>query len=114
MLLVTADHGHQYDPAVSGAFQVTPRELWDDLTARFDDADGVPIVTLVRTSQIFLNEAELERNGYTPDDVARFVLDYTKGQAAEVPEAERDDTVFSAAFPTSVLEGLKCLPEARA
>lgn len=114
VLLVTADHGHQYDPAVSGAFQVTPRELWDDLTARFDDADGVPVVTLVRTSQIFLNEAELARNGYTPEDVARFVLDYTKGQAAEVPEAERGDTVFSAAFPTSVLEGLECLPEARA
>ncbi|MGQ0670416.1 MAG: alkaline phosphatase family protein [Actinomycetota bacterium] len=114
VLLVTADHGHQFDPAVSGAFQVTPRELSDDLTARFDDADGVPVVTLVRTSQIFLNEAELQGNGYTLDDVARFVLDYTKGQAAEVPKAERDDTVFSAAFPTSILEGLECLPEARA
>jgi hypothetical protein len=51
------------------------------------------------------------------DDIARFILAYTKEQGAPdpsaVPEAERDDRVFAAAFPSSILPTLRCLPEAR-
>ncbi|MBI2237504.1 MAG: alkaline phosphatase family protein, partial [Actinobacteria bacterium] len=118
VLVLTADHGAQFDPAVSGAFPLSPRALELDLTEAFDDDDGVPVLQALRVAQIFVNDAELRDNGFTLDDVARFVLDYTKGQAASasnpVPETERDDTVFAAAFPTSILGSLKCLPEARA
>ena len=30
-----------------------------------------------------------------------------------LPEAERSERVFSAAFPISLMDGLDCLPEAR-
>ncbi|MBI2238568.1 MAG: alkaline phosphatase family protein [Actinobacteria bacterium] len=118
VLVLTADHGAQFDPAVSGAFALSPRALELDLTEAFDDDDDVPLLQAVRVAQIFVNGVELRDNGFTLEEVAQFVLDYTKGQAASannpVPETERDDTIFAAAFPTSMLGSLKCLPEARA
>jgi hypothetical protein len=65
-----------------------------------------------------VNEPEMQANGYTLEQISRFILGYTKAQGATdpstVPEPERDDRVFEAAFPTSLLPTLKCLPEARA
>ncbi len=119
VLFITADHGHQFDPAVSGAFQVTPPELLADLQVAFDgDGDNVDAIQLVRNTQIFVNTAELARNGFTLEDVSRFILSYTNGQVANpllpIPESERGDTVFAAALPTSMLPNLPCLPEAGA
>ena len=120
VLVVTADHGAQFDPEVSGAFQVTPGQLQSDLLAAFpSELSGTPVIQAVRTSQIFLNEDAMSASGYTTQQVAQFVLDYTKGQGAPggssgVPEAERDEKVFAAAIPSSMLDDLKCLPEARA
>lgn len=118
VLVLTADHGAQFDPQVSGAFQVTPGQLETDLNAAFPSETDRPIVQAVRTAQIFLNHDALRASGYTVDDVAQFILGYTKEQGspdpASVPVAERDDRVFAAAFPTSILDGLRCLPEARA
>ena len=40
VLVLTADHGAQFDPEVSGAFQVTPGQLGADLEAAFPSVDG--------------------------------------------------------------------------
>jgi hypothetical protein len=60
----------------------------------------------------------MEQSGYTLEQISRFVLEYTKAQGAPDPstlaEADRDDRVFAAAFPISLLSRLKCLDEARA
>ncbi len=119
VLVLTADHGAQFDPKVSGAFQVTPGQLQQDLEAAFPSSTGGTVFRAVRTSQIFLDEDAMAASGYTVDQIAQFVLDYTKvqgapGGAADVPEAERDGLVFSAAIPTAMLPDLRCLPEARA
>jgi hypothetical protein len=113
VLLVTADHGHQFDPAVTGAFQISPGRLEDDLNAEFDDGDSTPAVLKVRTSQIYMNARELEDMSVSMDDAARFVLDYTKGQSSDgkVDPGETNDRLFSAVFPSSVLSELSCLPE---
>jgi len=116
VLAVTADHGHQYDPKVSGAFQVTPGQVAEDLTAEFDhDQDDVPAIQLVRTAQIYLDLEELEDNGYTVDDVANYIIDYTKADAAtavvQVSPGEANDRVFSAAIPKTEIEDLPCLEE---
>jgi hypothetical protein len=72
----------------------------------------------VRTSQVYVNEPAMEASGYTFEQIARFLIEYTKGQGASdpstVPEADRDDRFFSAAFPIEMLPDLPCLPEARA
>jgi hypothetical protein len=118
-MVLTADHGAQYDPAVSGAFQVTPTELERDLNAAFPSATGTSVFEAVRTSQLYVNETPMRENGYSLEQIASFVLHYTKGQGhpdgpEAVPEIERDDPVFDAALPISVLPNLECLPEARA
>jgi Uncharacterized proteins of the AP superfamily len=56
VLVVTADHGAQFDPAVSGAFQVTPTELGRDLNAAFPATGGGSVFQAVRSSQIYLND----------------------------------------------------------
>jgi Type I phosphodiesterase / nucleotide pyrophosphatase len=117
VMLLTADHGHQFDPAVSGAFQISPATLLSDLQARFDDGVDPSIFVGVRTSQTFLNMQELEQSGYSVEDIADFMLHYTKGQASANPSSltadEQNDEVFSAVFPTSVFDHpLPCLSEA--
>ncbi|MEX2421677.1 MAG: alkaline phosphatase family protein, partial [Actinomycetota bacterium] len=119
VLVLTADHGAQFDPAVSGAFQVTPPQLEQDLDAAFPSADGGSVFLAVRTSQIYVDEDRVAEAGYTLEQISRFVLEYTKGQghpdgAQAVPEPDRGDRVFSAVFPITLLPTLECLPEARA
>ena len=118
VMVLTADHGAQFDPKVSGAFQVTPAELTRDLDAAFPARGGGSVFLAVRTSQIYVNEPVMEQSGYTLEQISRFVLEYTKAQGATDPstlaEADRDDRVFAAAFPISLLSRLKCLDEARA
>jgi hypothetical protein len=117
VLVLTADHGAQFDPEVSGAFQVTPGQLEQDLEAAFPSATGQSVFQAVRTSQIYVNEQAMRASGYAFEDIARFVLDYTKEQGApdpsSVPADQLDDRVFAAAFPIEVLPSLRCLPEAR-
>jgi hypothetical protein len=116
-MVVTADHGAQFDPRVSGAFQVTPGQLEGDLKAAFPSRTGTPVILAVRTSYIFVNRDSMLANGDTLEQISQFLLDYTKAQGAANPDTvrapERDDRVFAAAFPASILPNLRCLPEAR-
>jgi Type I phosphodiesterase / nucleotide pyrophosphatase len=118
VLVVTADHGAQYDPAVSGAFQVPPPELARDLDAAFPARGGGSVFAAVRTSQIYLDEDEMVRSGYTPEEISDYLLDYTEDQGLvagsdPLPPAEASQRVFSAVFPITMLPNLPCLPEAR-
>jgi arylsulfatase A-like enzyme len=116
-LVLTADHGAQFDPKVSGAFQVTPAELSRDLEAAFPSVTDEPVFRAVRTSQLYVNEPAMEASGYTLEQIADFILSYTKEQGAgdpsTVPGEDRDDPVFAAAIPIELLPSLACLPEAR-
>jgi hypothetical protein len=119
VLVLTADHGAQYDPAVSGAFQVPPPELERDLNAAFPVSGHRSVFEAVRTSQIYLNEDVLAGSDYTAEEISRFILGYTEEQGlveGSVPlsQVEATERVFSAAFPISMLPDLPCLPEARA
>jgi hypothetical protein len=114
VLVLTADHGAQFDPKVSGAFQVTPTQLEGDLAEAFP-ADSGTVVQAVRTSMVYVNEDVMRANGYTLDEIASFILHYTKAQAtpdgAPAPP-DPSDRVFAAAFPNDMLSDLGCLPEA--
>jgi len=118
ILVLTADHGAQFDPKVSGAFQVTPGQMESDLNTAFPSSTGDSVFLAVRTSQIYLNEEAMHASGYTEGEIARFVLDYTKEQGAAdpstVPSDQLDDKVMSMALPIRLLPQLSCLPEAQA
>ncbi|MGH2576747.1 MAG: hypothetical protein ACRDG9_03195, partial [Actinomycetota bacterium] len=118
VMALTADHGTQRDPAVSGAFMIDVNKIDSLIRKAFDDDDDVPLVEKVRATEIWLNTQELANNGFTLDDVSQFIVRMTQQQTFKnrntpVPGHE-DDAVFSAAFPSSMLFRLPCLPEARA
>ncbi len=111
-MTLTADHGHQYDPAVSGALSIGITALTGFIDDRFSEPDGPSVVRRARPTQIWLDEQALDDNGYSVDDVASALASATRGQlsAGVAFEGDPDAAAFSAAFPTSDLEGLGCLP----
>ncbi len=114
VLALTADHGTQYDPEVSGAFRISVPRLRENLNVAFGREGGPPIVEQIRPTEIWLNTRELSRNGASLEDVAGYLMEYTKARAAgpttPVGPRERRDRVFAAAFPTAILPSLPCLP----
>ncbi len=118
-MVLTADHGAMPDPAVSGGFQIQTPPIQAGINEHFDtDGDNTPVVELVQPSQVFLNVPELEQNGFTVADVARYVMTLTQAQTASptqtVDPATANDPVFQAAFPSDLMQNLPCLPEANA
>lgn len=117
VLVLTSDHGAMPDPAVSGGFQINTPPIQAGINEHFDtDGDETPVVELVQPSQVFLDVDELEQNGFTVGDVARYIMTLTQTQTA-VPDqvvdpATANDTVFQAAFPSALMQDLPCLPEA--
>ena len=117
-MVLTSDHGAIPDPKLSGAFQVSTAPIGAGLAAAFDgDGDDVPVVQLIQPTQIYVDEAELQQNGGTLEDMARWIMDRTKGDTGgtgvTVPADQQDDRVFAAAFPSRLMTDLACLPEAR-
>jgi hypothetical protein len=105
-------------PAVSGGYQISTAPIEEGIDARFDtDGDDVPVVDLVQPTQVFLNVDELKQNGFTVDDVARYVMTLTQADTAgpgqTVDPATANEKVFQAAFPSDLMTDLPCLPEAR-
>ncbi len=117
-MVVTADHGAVPNVDVSGAFQISTGALTSQLENRFDsDSDDVPVFDGVYNTGAFVNETELQENGFSLDDVARFVLTLTEAQTAgegvAVAADRMNDLVFQAAYPSAIISSLPCLPEAR-
>jgi hypothetical protein len=114
VMVLTADHGHQFDPAVSGAFLIGIDQLQDAIGAEFDsDDDATPVVQKMRTTQMWLDEQELAQNGFTLDQVAQFVSGLTEQDTVKptgtIEPGHEDDLVFEAVFPTGIMRKLPCL-----
>jgi hypothetical protein len=110
-MVITADHGHQFDPEVSGAFRISIATTQALLEERFDDEDDVKLIDKVKPTQIWLDEAELERNGHSLLEVSDALLSLTQQETAASPELVKDGDarVLDAAFPTELLEALPCV-----
>ncbi len=119
VLVLTADHGAMPSPEVSGAFQIETGPVAAAINSEFDhNGDETHVVQLIQPSQIFMNVEELTKNGYTLDDVARFIMTMTRqdtaGAGVVVDPALAGEKVFQASFPSALMSDLACLPEARA
>jgi hypothetical protein len=114
VLILTADHGHQYDPSVSGAFQIGIPALTAYLEDRFGGTPDARIVTRARPTQLWIDEDTLAEKDLTLDDVATAVMEATQAETADegVVATDPDARVFSAAFATASMGSLPCLPEA--
>jgi len=117
VLVLTADHGATPSLAVSGGRAISPDLVERELNRRLDtDGDDARLVEYVTHTQLYLSRSELEDLGVSPEDVARAAMTLTEGEvaseAATLPPEERDDTVFRAAYPSSILGSLRCLEDA--
>ena len=115
-MLITADHGSTPSPAVTGAFQISAGLLHNAIQERFDtDGDDVEVAEQVKQTEIFMNEPELERNGYTLEQVGRFVMGLRQRDVSieGLPMPEPNARVFRAAFPAALLDSVPCLREVR-
>lgn len=114
VMVVTADHGHTPDPAVTGAFRISPAAVDGLIQSRFGQAGRVIIAGT--PSDYYLNREVLEQGGHTVEDVARYLTTLTKGQTKApgdaLAPAEANERVFEAVLPKSVFRDLPCLPEA--
>ncbi len=116
-LVITADHASMPDPAVSGGFQISSSLIGSRIQARFDtDGDAVKVVRLVQPTQVYIDLKELESQGATLEDVARYAATFTQAQMAgpgvSPNPGQANERVFSAAFPFRMMRELPCLPEA--
>jgi len=116
VMALTADHGST--PNLPDAFMIDQTALQDDINAAFDtDGDDTNVLQSFRVTQLWINVPELQENGQTLEDIADFLMAYTAADnvtdPSAVPEGLRDEGLFRAAFPGTVLDGLPCLsPEA--
>jgi hypothetical protein len=116
-MVLTADHASMPDPAASGGYQISTGPMQEMINREFGRPGGPEIVELMQPTQAFLNLEELEANGHTVDDVARFMMTFTQAQTAGggvVPNpGQENDVVMTAAFPSALMQDLPCLPEAQ-
>lgn len=115
-LVLVADHGAAPDPARTGGVVISSGKLREAIEARFDvDDDGRPVVQLVQATQLYLDVDELAEGGSTLEDLSRYVAGLSAGEVAVGGSAaDPSEPVFAAAYPSSLMERLPCLPEARA
>jgi hypothetical protein len=116
VLLVTADHGHTADPAVTGGFPIHEPAVHQLTQERFDHrVNDEAVVDLVRPIWLNLDAAEMKANGVTFDKIARYLAGLTKAQTAKpdlvLPPGQAGQRVFDAVFAGSVLSRLPCLPD---
>jgi len=114
-MTLTADHGHQYDPEISGALPIGITALTAFIEDRFSAPGGPDVVRRARPTQIWMDEEALADAGYSDDDVAAALSAATREElsgGSEFP-GDPDALAFSAAFPTSDLDEIGCLPKAR-
>jgi Type I phosphodiesterase / nucleotide pyrophosphatase len=114
VMALTADHGSTPSAASTGAYGIDQVALTNDINATFDsDGDDVPAMSSFRVTQLWFNVAELEEQGHSLGDVADYLMRYTVEDNAADPSAVapdlRNDRLFAAAFPGTVLDGLPCL-----
>jgi hypothetical protein len=118
VMVVTADHGAVPNVAVSGALQLSPTVIQAALDMRFDtDDDETPLIDRVSQTGIFVNMDELQQSGFDLDDLAQYILTLTAEQTVgdfPITPAQAGLPVFQAAFPSSIMADLPCLPEAQA
>lgn len=117
VLVLTADHGSNPNPSVTGAWRIDITKLEAHIRDEFDDGDSEPVVDQVQATQVFLDTEELRQNGHTLADVAASIGGLTEAETAgpgmSPPPREAGTPAFAAVFPSELMPRLECLPEAR-
>ena len=114
VLALTADHGSTPKGSASGGLAIPMPDFLADLRAAFDDDDDRDILQVSRVNQMWVNWQEMQENGVTLEDISRWMVRYRVGDVvadpSSLPEGLAAQRLFTAAFPSYVLDRLPCLP----
>jgi hypothetical protein len=117
MMVLTADHGTQRDPHLTGAYLPGVDQITAALNAKFG-SPGTPVVQELRPTEVWLNHDVLAQNHYTVADVAAYMNSMTESDvpapSTTIQPGHGGDPAFLAVFPSAVMSQLPCLPEAHA
>jgi len=110
-VVLTADHGQQPDAADIDGYGIDPREVEADIRDEFGE-----VVRAVWPTEIFLLEDEMERQGVTVAEIARFVGDMRLADNTQRPDMllggagrfHSQDRIFSMSIPATLLPELTC------
>jgi hypothetical protein len=113
-LILTADHGAQIPAEITGGVPIDPSKMRRLVRDRFDaDGDDVELFRHIRPLQAWVDPDELRDNGFTIDQIARFVASLTASQVARsdfaLPPGRADELVYQTAFPSRLYPLLTCL-----
>jgi hypothetical protein len=117
---LTADHGMQPYPDVTGGWSINTEEMTADIERRFDHVTPkIPIMLSNRGYQYVFNAKEMKRNDVTPDQIAAFIRGYrikdnlTTGNS--LPTAFKDKgnqrLFLTALTPPELKNALDCASE---
>ncbi|HXJ62544.1 MAG TPA: alkaline phosphatase family protein [Actinomycetota bacterium] len=107
VLALTADHGQQPLPELTGGWRIDGQQLRVSIDARFGR-----LVQQLSATEIFLDHAAMRREGVTAEDVARFVAAQTiadnlkANRESGVAPARLGESMFAGAFSANFLESL--------
>lgn len=116
VLIVTADHGMQRDPEVSGAFQIPIPELRERIESTFGQ-DGSKVIRYLRPTELWLDPDVLAAGGHTLEAVSAYLMSLTQTDMATPSSGttarpgREHDPIFAAALPSEMLTSLPCLTE---
>ena len=119
VLGVTADHGMTPFPEDTGGWNIIMTETSEDIEDRFDlETPESPLILSNRGYQIMLDKKEMKLNDVTPEEVARFLREYTIGDNAPTQESlgkfsdRTDERVFLTALtPDELKAAVECARE---
>jgi arylsulfatase A-like enzyme len=108
VVVVTADHGQQPDARDIGGFSINPREIKNDIDAEFG-----PVTQAVWPTEVFLDDAALEKQDVAVAEIARFLGRYAVGDNIGGRERttggfELSDRPLALAVPTEILRAESC------
>jgi hypothetical protein len=112
-MVLTADHGANPNPRVSGAFQISSVRLGQAINETFG-REGAPVVEQVKQTEIFMDLERLAENGTTLRDVGELVMTLTQSDLESPGVSVVSDPrarAFEAAFPSEIIPSLSCATE---
>lgn len=107
VLVLTADHGAQRDPAITGAHPVSPRVLEEKIEGKFG-----PIIKGIRPTMVWLNAGAMNDGNVTEAEVSEYMLSLSEAELPDPEDPGGPEKMYQAVFPSSMFKKLSCFQKA--
>ena len=110
VLIMTADHGAQRDPAVTGAFNASPGAMEANLAAKFaGGGETVPWIQEIRPTQLWVDEKAAKADGVTLQEVVTHLRSLQQSDVPSGGMVGGPEKLYATVFESSLLPKLPCI-----